>query len=275
MGSLLAAVGSYLAARAAAGRWLLRIEDLDPVRETPGASDAIQRSLEKHGLYWDSDVCFQHQRLDVYQQVLDSLFERGLVYPCSCSRKELQQLAVRGSCGRVYPGFCRQQPCHRRQEYAWRLVVEGKSVHFFDRRKGHYKQDPVADIGDFVVKRADGFFSYQLAVVVDDAWQGVTEVVRGEDLLDNTPRQIYLQGLLGLTQPQYCHLPLISDGQGNKLSKQTGARALDDRRATENLFAVLACLGYVPPPEMIKAEVTTLLAWALAEKAQAFPSSFV
>jgi len=263
-GSLVAAVGSYLAARKVGGRWLLRIEDLDPPREVSGASDQVRRSLEAHGLHWDGPVVFQSDRLDAYQTALDELTASGYVYPCNCSRSELQDSATRGVFGLVYPGYCRRGPRQPGDRHAWRVRTDEELISFCDRRMGRYSQRLAQELGDFVIRRADGLFAYQLAVVVDDAWQGVTEVVRGEDLLDNTPRQILLQRLLGLPRPEYLHLPLVRDELGQKLSKQTFAAPLDDDRATGNLVEALTVLSLAPPPELRSAAVNELLAWAAA-----------
>ena len=262
-GSLVAAVGSYLAARSAGGRWLLRIEDLDPPREMVGAGDVIQRSLEAHGLYWDGPVLFQSDRLEAYRVALDVLCGRDLVYPCSCSRSELAATATSGAFGQIYPGHCRTGSRRRGGRHAWRVRTDDEVVVFVDRRIGRYGQRLAREVGDFVVRRADGLFAYQLAVVVDDAWQGVTEVVRGQDLLDNTPRQILLQRLLGYRQPAYLHLPLVCDALGQKLSKQTFAKALDDDRASDNLFAALTVLGMTPPSALCVATVAEQLEWAI------------
>ncbi|MBI1195232.1 MAG: tRNA glutamyl-Q(34) synthetase GluQRS [Gammaproteobacteria bacterium] len=263
-GSLVAAVGSYLAARSVGGCWLLRIEDIDPPREMAGASDRILRSLEAHGLRWDGPVLFQSSRLEAYQAALDDLIARDLVYPCSCSRSELTASAAIGAFGPVYPGHCRSGPRRPEGRYAWRVRTDNDLIAFEDRRVGRYGQRLEQEVGDFVVRRADGLFAYQLAVVVDDAWQGVTDVVRGEDLLDNTPRQILLQRLLGFLTPTYLHLPLVRDADGQKLSKQTFAEALDDAQVTGNLFAALHVLGLMPPADLRKAPASEWLAWAVA-----------
>lgn len=261
-GSLVAAVGSYISARAAQGRWFVRIEDVDSPRTAVGATEAILASLEAHGLFWDDAVVFQHDRIPAYVEALARLRQEGLVYPCSCSRRELREMSpVSG----VYPGYCRVRPRRQRARYAWRLKARPGRIGFHDQRLGPYAQELESEVGDFVVKRADGLFAYQLAVVVDDAWQGITEVVRGEDLLDNTPRQIYLQELLGLPRPRYRHLPLVTDAMGRKLSKQTHAPALDDDRAAENIVAALDRLGLMPPAALRAASVTELLDWAVQQ----------
>ena len=260
-GSLVAALGSFLAARAAGGQWLLRIEDVDRPRTVAGAADAILRSLEAHGLYWDGPIVRQSERTAAYEAALETLRRRGYVYPCSCTRRELREVSRPGVHGPVYPGFCRQGPRRRRPVHAWRVRVASGAVAFRDRRCGDVGQDLEREVGDFIVRRADGWFAYQLAVVVDDAWQGITEVVRGEDLLDNTPRQLYLQSLLDLPRPDYLHLPVVRNRRGEKLSKQTRAPALDDGRAQGNLLEALGFLGLDPPEG--GGGVDDLLAWAV------------
>ncbi len=248
----MAAVGSWLRARQLGGRWLLRIEDLDPPREVPGAADGILRTLEAHGLHWDGEVMWQHDRHDTYQQALDRLIDAGHAYPCYCSRKQIAAEGRRGPLGLIYTGHCRRHDDRRgAKPPAWRVVTHDEPIGFDDLRCGRYEQRLASELGDFVVKRADGFWAYQLAVVVDDAAQGITEVVRGEDLLDNTPRQIHLQRLLGLPTPAYLHLPLVTNELGQKLSKQTFAKALDPANAGANLVTALGHLG-IPLPDALR-----------------------
>ncbi len=228
-GSLVAALGSYLDARAQAGAWLLRIEDVDPPRVVAGATDAILRGLETFGFEWDGPVAYQGGRGAAYQAALDRLDAMGLVYGCHCSRKEIAEVARRGVDGPVYPGTCRElgwrgDPA---REAAWRLRAPETRVAFDDRLLGRVACDIARECGDFVLKRADGVFTYQLAVAVDDAEQGITHVVRGADLLASTPRQIVLQRALGYPTPMYMHLPVVLDAAGDKLSKQTLAAPLD------------------------------------------------
>jgi glutamyl-Q tRNA(Asp) synthetase len=265
LGSLLAAVGSYLAARHDGGRWRLRIDDLDPPRVVPGAADAILRSLEAHGLCWDGDVVWQSRRADAYQDALATLRAAGLIYPCACTRRELAAIARAGVDGPVYPGTCRHGLPAGRSARAWRLRVADTRIDFCDAIQGPQSQPLAQAVGDFVVQRADGLVAYQLATVVDDAYQGVTQVVRGVDLLASTARQIYLQRCLGLPQPDYGHLPLLVDAHGAKLGKQTGAAALDPTRASDNLRQVLAALCLPPPAELHGAPPETLLQWALTQ----------
>ena len=262
-GSLVAAVGSFLVARAAGGEWLLRIEDVDRPRTVAGAEEAILRSLEVHGLYWDGAVVRQSERTEAYEAALETLRLRGHVYPCSCTRRELREASAPGpGHSPVYPGICRQGPRRRRPVHAWRVRVGPGVIAFRDGRCGEVVQDLEREVGDFIVRRADGWFAYQLAVVVDDAWQGITQVVRGEDLLDNTPRQIHLQSLLDLPRPDYRHLPVVRNHRGEKLSKQTRAPALDDGRPRANLREALRFLGLAPPEGL--GGVDEILAWAIA-----------
>jgi glutamyl-Q tRNA(Asp) synthetase len=262
LGSLLAAVGSYLAARHDGGRWRLRIDDLDPPRVAPGAADAILRSLEAHGLCWDGEVLWQSRRADAYQAALDTLRAAGLIYPCACTRRELAAIARAGVDGPVYPGTCRHGLPAGRGARAWRLRVADTRIDFCDAIQGPQSQQLAQAVGDFVVQRADGLVAYQLATVVDDAYQGVTQVVRGIDLLASTARQIHLQQLLDLPQPRYAHLPLVVDAHGTKLGKQTGAPALDPTRASANLRRVLTALRLPPPAGLHGAPPPTLLQWA-------------
>ncbi|MEA3192031.1 MAG: glutamyl-Q tRNA(Asp) synthetase [Betaproteobacteria bacterium] len=229
-GSLVAALASWLDARAAGGRWLVRIEDLDEPRVQRGAADGILRTLERLGLYWDAEVVFQSRRTALYEQALTRL--EG-TYLCGCSRREIADSAVSLAAdgAQVYPGTCRAGLAQGRTARALRIRVAG-TVSLVDRAQGPLNQDLERQVGDFVLRRADGQFAYQLAVVVDDADQGVTDVVRGADLLDSTPRQIYLQRLLGLPTPRYLHVPVAVDPRGEKLSKQTRAGGIgqDDLR---------------------------------------------
>jgi glutamyl-Q tRNA(Asp) synthetase len=263
-GSLVAAVASWLDARAAGGRWLLRMEDLDRPRCESGAADVILRQLEAYGLQWDGAVLYQSQRDDAYAAALDALRAQGAVFPCSCSRSQLA-LAPRNAEGEIiYPGTCRLHLPPRVSAHAWRVRVKDVSAHFHDRVYGDLQQDLAHEVGDFIVKRTDGLFAYQLAVVVDDAFQRVTHVVRGADLLWNTPRQNYLQGLLGLPTPDYAHVPLVLNAAGQKLSKQTLAPALPERGRRAVLAQALAALGQPPPTELVGAGPDELLKWASA-----------
>ena len=226
-GSLIAALASYMEAKAAKGKWLLRLEDLDRPREQPGAADAILRALERLGLQWDGPVLVQSARLERYQDVLADLSRRGFTYPCACTRKELEDSALSIDGARIYPGTCRHGLAPGKAARATRLRTHRTPIGFADRVQGRIEQDVEREVGDFVLLRADGVVAYQLAAVVDDLDQGVTDVVRGADLLDSTARQIHLQRILGAPTPGYAHLPVALDAAGEKLSKQSGARPLE------------------------------------------------
>lgn len=229
-GSLIAAMASWCDARAHAGTWIVRIEDVDATRSRPGAADAIMSALERYGFEWDGAIARQSERTELYAAALDILRSRRLVYACSCTRRELESAPVGATGERIYPGTCRDATYAgaRRSARAWRMRVTDEPVGYVDRVQGHQQQNLQLESGDFVVKRRDGLFAYQLAVVVDDADQGVTHVVRGADLLASTPRQIWLQRQLSLTTPAYLHHAVAVDAHGTKLSKQTRAAALPD-----------------------------------------------
>ena len=248
-GSLVAAVGSYLSARAQAGVWLVRMEDLDPPREAKGAADDILRTLEAYGFEWDGEILYQSRRRDAYEASLDTLRQQGAIYACGCTRKEIADSSVHGIEGPVYPGTCRAGLAAGRSARALRVRTDNAVIEFEDRVQGWQRAQLEREIGDFVVRRADGFYDYQLAVVVDDAEQGITEIVRGADLLTSTPRQIHLQRLLRIPTPSYLHVPAALNTQGEKLSKQTMAEPLARTNPVPALWQVLAFLGQCPPPE--------------------------
>jgi len=254
-GSLVAAMASWLDARAHHGQWLVRIEDVDTPRCVPGADRIILEQLAQCGLVPDEPPIYQSRRSAPYQQALDSLVARGLAYPCACTRQDIARtLAASGQARErhgelVYPGTCRDG-LHGRPARAWRMDTRaGSQISWNDRLLGPQSQDVAHEVGDFVLKRADGLWAYQLAVVVDDAAQGVTDIVRGEDLADNTARQILLQRALGLPQPRYLHAPLVLGANGEKLSKQNGAQALDVRDPLALLRQAGAVLGLQPGAE--------------------------
>jgi glutamyl-Q tRNA(Asp) synthetase len=245
-GSLVAALASRLDALAHHGRWLLRIEDLDPPREAPGARAAIIEQLRAHGFVADGEVVLQSQRHACYEAAFARLQPLGVIYPCCCTRREiadalqLQGMARERHDELVYPGTCRHGMAPGRTARAWRVRVDGAIVDWYDRGRREWFNEPLAErVGDFVLRRADGLWAYQLAVVVDDHLQGVTEVVRGDDLIGSTARQIHLQQLLGIARPGYLHVPVVTDQQGEKLSKQTGAAALDADCALASLEQAL------------------------------------
>ncbi len=263
-GSMVAAVGSYLDAKARGGQWLLRIDDLDPPRVMPGATDAILRCLENFGLHWDGEVVFQSTRGEAYRDALERLREREQVYPCGCSRKDVEEAALAaGLDGPVYPCTCRDGMPPGRGMRSLRVRTDDNPVEFEDRLQGPVRQQLAGEIGDFVLWRTDGIFSYHIACAVDDAGSGITHVVRGADLIASAPRQIYLQRLLGLPTPEYLHLPVAINADGEKLSKQTLAPAVDSGKAAGTLHRILQFLGHAPPPEAADADVETLLSWGI------------
>lgn len=265
IGSLLTAVASYADARSNGGKWLVRMEDLDPPREMAGAASHILHTLEAFGFEWDGEVAYQSRRYALYEETLCRLKTAGLVYPCYCSRKDWQAGARRGADGFVYNGRCRhpgQRPALQGKQPAWRIRVPDRIIGFSDGIVGDYAQNLARDIGDFVLLRADGYWAYQLAVVADDAEQDVTHIVRGQDLLVSTPRQIYLQQCLDVPTPQYAHLPLLTNAQGQKWSKQTLAPALDLNRREQLLRQVFRYLNLPEAPETDRP--AELLDWAVA-----------
>ena len=262
-GSLVAAVGSYLDARHHHGKWLVRIEDLDSPRCIEGASENILRTLEAYGLYWDEEIIFQGRRTSDYQEAFRLLNENGMTYPCACSRKEIADSALRLGCEFIYPGTCRNGLPNGKAARAWRIRVNKAHISFTDESQGKVSQDLATEVGDFVVLRADGLFAYQLAVVVDDAFQGITNVVRGADLLFSTPRQIYLQRLLGLKTPSYMHLPVAVNTQGEKLSKQTLAQPININDSAVTLYKVLMFLRQNPPVEIKHGTNSQILNWGI------------
>lgn len=262
-GSLVAAVGSFLEARTRGGEWLVRMEDLDPPRVAAGAADDILRTLAACGLEWDGQVVHQSARSDAYHSALHQLREKGLVYPCACSRREIADSAIAGAEGPVYPGTCRAGLPPGKAARALRIETRGAAVAFDDALQGRVAHDLEKESGDFVLYRADDVYAYQLAVVVDDAEQGITDVVRGADLLGSTPRQIYVQQLLGLPQPRYAHLPVAVNPAGEKLSKQTLVAPIDVTKPLPVLVAALSFLGQQPPRGLARATVRELWAWAI------------
>lgn len=273
-GSLAAAVGSYLDAKHHHGIWLVRMEDLDTPRCVPGASADILRTLETFGLEWDEAVIYQSLRSTAYEEALHELQAGKFAYPCCCTRKEIADSALHGIDGQIYPGTCRNGTPAGREGRAWRVRTDlipspfclphsPEAIEFKDALQGQITQHLESEIGDFVVKRADGLFAYQLAVVVDDAFQHITHVVRGADLLHSTPRQIYLQQLLRLATPSYMHLPIAINAQGKKLSKQTLAPAVTTDDVIISLIEVLKFLHQNPPTELRQGSGEEVLKWAM------------
>ena len=263
-GSLVAAVASHLEARKNKGRWLVRMENLDKPREMAGAADGILSTLEAFGFEWDGAVLYQSNRQHAYAETLDLLAKADKLYACTCSRKEIADSAQHGIDGLVYPGTCRNGIAGEKTARAWRLRTENRRISVEDLIQGRIEHDISRDIGDFVLKRADGQFSYQLAVVTDDADQGITHIVRGADLLDSTPRQVYLQQLLGYPLPSYAHVPVVTNSQGEKLSKQTLAQALGSGEEQHELHRALAFLGQKPPGELRHHSLSDVWRWAYA-----------
>ena len=265
-GSLVAAVGSYLDARSQGGEWYVRIEDVDGPRTVPGAADGILRTLEGFGFEWDGEVWVQSRRLDAYHAALVRLQLDGFVYPCGCSRSEIAATSTQPSVdgGLRYPGTCRNGLAEGRAARAWRLRVPDREFAFVDRVQGESRQHLEREVGDVVLLRADGQYAYQLAVVVDDAAQGINAVVRGVDLLDSTVRQRWLQQCLGFPAPSYAHLPVAVNAVGEKLSKQTQAPAVDPAHGSGLLAAVCTFLGHPPPAELRGAPLPEFWRWAVA-----------
>ena len=260
---MVAAVGSFLDARSRGGTWLVRIDDLDPPRTVPGAAGAILRCLDAFGLHWDGAVVYQSTRSDAYHAALHQLRRSGRTYPCACSRKEISDAGLAGVEGAVYPGTCRNGLAAGREARALRVRTGGAVVEFHDELQGHVRQALQEEIGDFVVYRADHVFAYHLACAVDDAEQGITDVVRGADLIASTPRQIHLQKLLRLPTPAYLHLPVAVNCAGEKLSKQTRAHAVDQSDPAATLDRVLRFLGFPPPADICGAGLHELRDWAI------------
>jgi glutamyl-Q tRNA(Asp) synthetase len=265
-GSLVAATASYLDAKAHAGAWLLRMEDIDRPRVVKGAADAILHALEAFGFEWDEPILWQSAREEAYRAALTQLEAGDWVYPCACTRREIAEAGTVAEDGTPrYPGICRDGVAEGREARAWRLRVEHSAIGFEDRCQGAQTWNLWRDVGDFVLRRGDGIFSYQLAVVVDDGFQQVSDIVRGADLLSSTPRQMHLQRALGLPTPRYLHIPVAEGEPGKKLSKQTLAPAIDHGEAGELLFEALRFLGQQPPPELSAASVPEIWAWARAQ----------
>ncbi len=262
LGSLVAALGSWLDARSQHGQWLVRMEDLDRPRVSQEHADDILRTLERFGLDWDGPVLYQGQRDDSYQTALEQLLSRDMLFSCTCTRRELAD-STPGIDGPVYPGTCRGSPALRPQKHALRVKVDTREWSFTDRVQGEHRQVLSRDVGDFILRRSDGLFAYQLAVVVDDAEQGITDVVRGADLLSSTPRQIYLQQLLGYPTPRYAHLPVLTSDAGDKLSKQNHADPITAFQPEMALATCLQLLGHDPPAGLPENGKTALLAWAV------------
>lgn len=275
-GSLIAALGSFLIAKTSGAKWLVRIEDIDPPREIKGASETILKQLESHALHWDGDILYQSQRLDYYQSVLDELLKKDLVYGCDCTRKQIKEFrqqnpspANTGSGLQLYPNICQDKNLDSRQQVALRLRHGQDTYSFEDMLQGTCEFDNALYREDFTVKRKDGLIAYQLAVVLDDIEQNIDHVVRGCDLLDSTPRQIRLYQVLQAQAPQFVHLPLVINQDGNKLSKQNHAQAIEPQDASSNLVKALSFLGQLEANSELCSSLEhsspdSIIEWALA-----------
>lgn len=264
-GSLVAAVASYLQARSKGGQWLLRIEDLDPPRELPGAAEDIVQTLLRHGFEPSEPVLRQSERLKLYEAVVDELLERGIAYPCSCTRQEIRAHASPGRMGPIYPGTCRQRTTHSRKARAVRVRTDSSPIKFSDALQGSNTCRLEPEAGDYLIRRGDGLIAYHLAVVVDDHAQGITEVVRGTDLLDSTSAQIHLQHILGLDTPAYMHFPVAVNHRGVKLSKQTGALPISSQKPASNLVSCLQFLRQDPPEGLESQPLQAIWDWAIGQ----------
>ncbi|MBC8520071.1 MAG: tRNA glutamyl-Q(34) synthetase GluQRS [Gammaproteobacteria bacterium] len=254
-GSLVAATGSYLEAKTNSGEWLVRIEDLDLPRTAHGATDSILATLERHQMQWDHSVIFQSTRNEYYQESLKLLLESDLLFACECSRNQLKGITP-------YPGSCRNKNLPL-ENHAIRIRVDDEVITLNDKWQGRHLWNMKKNIGDFIVRRRDGIYAYQLAVVVDDYLQGITHIVRGSDLLESTPRQIYLQQQLDYTTPNYAHLPIAVDNHGIKLSKQHQTQPINRDKPVENIFNALEFLGQNPPNELLTYPLNSVWEWAL------------
>ena len=264
-GSLVAAVASYCEAKANQGKWLVRMEDLDKPREVKGAAETILRSLDAFGFEWDGEIVYQSKRAELYAEALTTLKNQDLIYPCTCTRKEIADSSTKlGIDGVIYPKTCLHRPVKPNLPYSQRIQTNASKITFNDAIQGEISQNLSKQVGDFVLIRADGLFAYQLAVVVDDAAQGVTHIVRGADLLDSTPRQIYLQQRLNLPTPHYAHVPVACNLADEKLSKQTLAEPIDMRLSGQLICSALSFLGQLPPVEIKNADLNDIWHWAIA-----------
>lgn len=262
-GSLIAALGSFLDARLHQGRWLVRIEDIDPPREQPGAADAILRTLERFGLHWDGPVVYQSRQTRFYQEALATLQAKAQLYRCTCSRREIAQISGRSALGPTYPGTCRNRPVPEDAPAALRVRTDDVALTLRDRLQGDQTECLAPLVGDFVVRRADGLWAYHLASVVDDIEAGVTHIVRGYDLLLCSFPQMWIYQALDATVPVYAHLPIATHADGTKLSKQTFARPVDTLPAALCFWHALAFLQQNPPERLLNAPLDELWQWAL------------
>jgi glutamyl-Q tRNA(Asp) synthetase len=263
LGTMFAALGSFLQARARRGEWHVRIDDIDPPRVVPGAADSILHTLERYGLHWDGEVVYQNHRTDTYQDAIQQLVAQHIAYECTCSRKEIEKVATRGMNGMIYPGTCRQGCDENSPQKSIRLRTEDVVVTVNDAIQPKLSINVENDIGDFVIRRADNLIAYHLATVVDDALDEFTQIVRGKDQFSLTPQHIYLQQRLGVKSPEYAHLPLLTDQQGEKLSKSSRAAAIDTMPMNTAWTILLGCFDMYPEPALLDEPPQTILDWAV------------
>jgi glutamyl-Q tRNA(Asp) synthetase len=264
LGSLYTALAGFLQAKSQQGEWFLRIDDVDPFRTATDSTDRILRTLETFGLQWDGRILYQSERFEVYRAALERLDAQRLLYACTCSRKDLAAVSEAHADTSIYPGFCRSTKNEPRVDgHALRILVEDAPITFDDALQGVQTQNLAKDVGDFVVFRRDRVYAYHLATVLDDSAQGITEVVRGVDLLDSTPRQVYLQQLLDLPTPAYAHVPILVNRSGLKLSKQTYADPVDVKNASSTLVDLLTLMNQDPPADLRSAHTSEILDWAI------------
>ena len=261
-GSLIAAISSYAQARKQNGTWLVRIEDVDQPRCDATSTKLILEALEIYGMQWDENIVYQSQRDHLYQTALDILKSKNLSYDCACSRKDINVNAEYNS-NLIYPGTCKNGIKNNKQARSIRLHTNNEIINFNDKVQGYYSQNITKDVGDFIIKRADNLFAYQLAVVVDDEEQNITEVVRGSDMLDSTARQILLQQLLSYVTPQYMHIPLATTEDGNKLSKQNMAPPINIEDPRPTLISALTFLKQYPPTDLRDCNIETIWDWVI------------
>jgi len=262
-GSLVAAVGSYLQAKSQDGHWLVRIEDVDQTRTVPLSDQHILKTLEDFGFEWDGEVVYQSQRTKLYESYLEQLSAKNLIYPCDCSRSKLKQNQGNGLISKAYPGYCRRKAGIVTSPNALRCITNTETISFQDMIQGQYTTQINKECGDFIVKRRDGFIAYHLAVAVDDAEQGITEIIRGADLLTSTPQHLYLQQLLGLSQPVYAHLPIVMHDDGRKLSKSHQDLPIHKRPTVEILCSALSFLNQPIPDNRQNLTLDAFWKWAI------------
>lgn len=264
-GSLITAVGSYLDAKANGGNWLVRIEDLDPPRCIQGAGKIVLAQLEAYGFEWDGEVLYQSDRLEIYRDAIGTLQQQSLIYPCTCTRKALLERCELGAFGTIYDRHCSARPISTAKGASLRMrILDDTLIGIDDAIQGQYKQNLNREVGDFHVKRRDGLFAYHIGVAVDDHLQGITHIVRGCDLLDSSPSQVYIQQRLGVNTPSYAHLPLALKPNGQKLSKQNLAPALFDQEAKHNIVLALSFLNQDPPADIQHRPLEEIWQWAIS-----------